>query len=221
MNQGAQHKNFAELRFQTVKKILQTLRDDMNSSIYRQRDTLTSLQSKLLLVENIVSFKPILVTTNEATIKLTNSKQLSTPLLTPAQMKDFIMQTLQPLDEFDPLAIINLNTNAAAQRSAFKEELLTNLQGVAISYVDTRVRGERPNKYIKEFLTPQPGDVCLYMDSKKRKRFAIVDRVINPAKVILIVLKRNKRTFQEYTTRQLLLLFRASEWIDGSFFPIL
>ena len=166
-----------------------------------------------------MSFKPILVTTNEATIKLTNSKQLSTPLLTPAQMKDFIMQTLQPLDEFDPLAIINLNTNAAAQRSAFKEELLNYLQGVA--YIDTRVRGERPNKYIKEFLTPQQGDVCLYMDSKKRKCFAIVDRVINPAKVILIVLKRNKRTFQEYTTRQLLLLFRASEWIDGSFFPIL
>ena len=131
------------------------------------------------------------------------------------------MQTVQPLDEFDPLAIINLNTNAAAQRSAFKEELLNYLQGVAISYVDTRVRVERPNKYIKEFLTPQPGDVCLYMDSKKRKGFAIVDRVINPAKVILIVLKRNKRTFQEYTIRQLLLLFRASEWIDGSFFPIL
>ena len=69
-------------------------------------------------------------------------------------MKDFIMQTVQPLNEFDPLAIINLNTNAAAQRSAFKEELLNYLQGVAISYVDTRVRGERPNKFIKEFLTP-------------------------------------------------------------------
>ena len=114
----------------------------MNSSIYRQRDTLTSLQSKLLLVENIVSFKPILVTTNETTIKLTNSKQLSTPLLSPTQMKDFILQTLQPLDESDPLAVINLNTNSAAQRSAFKEELLNYLQGVAISYVDTRVRGE-------------------------------------------------------------------------------
>ena len=63
--------------------------------------------------------------------------------------------------------------------------------------------------------------MCLYLDSKKKKRFALVDRVINPAKVILIVLKRNKRTFQEYTTRQLLLLFRASEWRDGSFFPIL
>ena len=112
----------------------------MNKSIYQQRDTLTSLQSKLLLVENIVSFKPILVTTNESTIKLTNSKQLSSPLLTPALMKDFFMQTVQPLDEFDPLAIINLNINAAAQRSAFKEELLNYLQSVSISYVDTRVR---------------------------------------------------------------------------------
>ena len=200
VNQGAQHKNFCELRFQTVKRILKTLRDNMNSSIYQQRDTLTSLQSKLLLVENIVSLKSILVITNDATINLTNSKQLSTPLLTPAQMKDFIMQTVQPLDEFDPLAIINLNTNAAAQRSAFKEELLNYLQSVSISYVDTRVRGERPNKFIKEFLTPQQGDVCLYMDSKKRKRFGIVDRVINPAKVIHIVLKRNHRTYQEYTT---------------------
>ena len=36
-----------------------------------------------------------------------------------------------------------------------------------------------------------------------------------------IVLKRNKRTFVEYTTRQLLLLYRASEWRDGSFYPIL
>ena len=86
--------------------------------------------------------------------------------------------------------------------------------------MDTIVRGERPNKFIKEFLTPQEGDVCLYMDSKKRKRFGIVDRVINPAKVILIVLKRNHRTYQEYTTRQLLLLFRASECVDGSYFPI-
>ena len=127
VNEGAQHRNFCELRFQTVKRILKSLRDDMNQSIYQQPDTLTSLQSKLLLVENIVSFKPILVTTNESTIKLTNSKQLSTPLLTPSQMKDFIIQTVQPLNEFDELAIINLNINAAAQRSAFKEELLNYL----------------------------------------------------------------------------------------------
>ena len=94
----------------------------MRKSIYQQQpDTLTSLQSKLLLVENIISFKPILVTTNESSVKLTNSKQLSTPLLTHQQMKDYILQTVQPLDEFDPLAIINLNVNAREERSAFKE----------------------------------------------------------------------------------------------------
>ena len=135
-------------------------------------------------------------------------------------MKDFIIQTVQPLDEFDPLAIINLNVNAREQRSAFKEELLNYLQSVSLSYEDTRVRGARPNKLLKEFLTPLKRDVCLYMDSKKRKRFGIIDRVVNPAKVILIVLKGHHRTYQEYTTRQLLLLFRASEWVDGHYFPI-
>ena len=128
-NAGAQHKNFCELRFQAVKRILNSLRDDMNKSIYQQTDTLTSLQSKLLLVENIISFKPILVSTNHSSVKLTNPKQLTTPLLTPEQMEPFIIQTLQPLDEEDPLAIINLNINAQSQRSAFKEELVTQLSG--------------------------------------------------------------------------------------------
>ena len=66
----------------------------MNKSIYQQNDTLTTLQSKLLLVENIIAFKPILVSTDHYSIQLTNPKQLSTPLLTPEQMKAFILQTL-------------------------------------------------------------------------------------------------------------------------------
>ena len=55
-------------------------------------------------------------------------------------MKDFIIQTVQPLDEHDPLAIINLNVNAQEQRSALKEELVTYLQSVSLSYEDIRVR---------------------------------------------------------------------------------
>ena len=82
-----------------------------------------------------------------SSIQLTNPKQLSTPLLTPEQMKAFILQTLQPLGDQDPLAIVHLNVNAQSQRSAFKEELLTYLQSVALHYQDIRVRGSRPKPF--------------------------------------------------------------------------
>ena len=96
-------------------------------------------------------------------------------------MQDFIIQTLQPLDEEDPLAIINLNINAQSQRSAFKEELVTYLQSVSLSYQDIRVRGSRPNKFLKEFLQPRVGDVCMYLDSKNKKRFGLINTVIDPS----------------------------------------
>ena len=60
-NSGAQFANFCEARFKSVKKILTSLRTDMNNSIYKQNDTLINLQNKFLLTEATFALKPIYI----------------------------------------------------------------------------------------------------------------------------------------------------------------
>ena len=60
----------------------------------------------------------------------------------------------------------------------------------------------------------------MYLDSKNKKRFGLIHTVIDPSKVVLTVIKGHKRIFQQYTTRQLLLLYRSTEWIAGHFSAI-
>ena len=112
---------------------------------------------------------------------------------------------------------MHLNVNAQSQRAAFKEELLTYLQSVALHYQDIRVRGSRNNKFLQEYLQPRVGDVVMYLDSKKMKKFSLIHAIIDSAIVVLAVMKNHKKVFHQYATRQLQMLYRSTEWTTGLF----
>ena len=56
-----QFENPVERQIKEGKKILNSLRQHADKSIYHQPQTLLELQSKLLLIENVLSLKPTLI----------------------------------------------------------------------------------------------------------------------------------------------------------------
>ena len=81
MPQNHQFGNFSEIVIAEAKKILNSLREDSNSSMYRQPQSLLELQGKLILAENMMSLRPILCTTKDQEHQLLTPRQLTHPFI--------------------------------------------------------------------------------------------------------------------------------------------
>ena len=95
MPQGYHFANFSERMIAEVKKILLSLREDTNASVYKQPQSLLELQGKLLLTENLMSLRPILCSTKSQEYQLLTLRQLTQPFLSTEVMNTSVIDTLR------------------------------------------------------------------------------------------------------------------------------
>jgi hypothetical protein len=79
--QGHAFANFAERIIGEAKKLLSTLREDSNKSLYRQPFTLLELIGKLQFAESVLSLWPILGHTKDQTKSVLTLRRLAHPYL--------------------------------------------------------------------------------------------------------------------------------------------
>ena len=84
---GEQFSNFAERQISQAKTILNYLREDPNSSVFVQNNTLEELIGKLYSIEAIMNARPILLSNKDSDVQLLCPKMLLSPYLTSEQLQ--------------------------------------------------------------------------------------------------------------------------------------
>ena len=105
MPQGHQFGNFCERSISGCKSILMSLREDSNKSIHHQPQTIVELNGKLLLVESIMSLRPILSSSKDHLEPVLTPRKITHPWVTPHEMNQYAQDIFR--DVFHPSDIIS------------------------------------------------------------------------------------------------------------------
>ena len=89
--------NFSEGQISQAKKILNSLREDTNKSVYHQNNSLEELYGKLFSIEAVMNARPILISTKDSEAILICPKMLLSPYLSSAQLHSWVLDVLSPL----------------------------------------------------------------------------------------------------------------------------
>ena len=208
--QGHQFSNFGERGTQEAKKILRVLREDMNKSLYRQPQTLLQLLSKLRMVEAVMSLRPILGSTSSDEQVVLTPRRLTHPFVSGETMNMSAVQILAGIFEPDHL-ISQLGKSNSAAKGWLQQALLDYLQTNAIRYEKPRL-GDKQKPTHGNCLKPLVGDVVLYLDSNKVKRFGLIMEILAKNQVLLRSKLNNTQVDRPYHIRLISLLYRPSEW---------
>ena len=208
--QGHQFSNFGERCIQEAKKILRVLREDMNKSLYRQPQTLLQLLSKLRMCEAVMSLRPILGSTSSDEQVVLTPRRLTHPFVNGETMNMSAVQILTGIFEPDHL-ISQLGKANSAAKGWLQQVLLDYLQTNAFRYEKPRL-GDKQKPTFGNNLKPLVGDIVLYFDSAKVKRFGLVLEILLQNQVMIRSKLNNVQVDRPYHIRLLSLLYRPSEW---------
>ena len=211
VGQGEQSSNFVERQVSSCKKILNSLREDANSSIFFQNNSLEELIGKLYSVESIMNSRPILLSHKSSDIQLLCPKMLLSPFLNSEQLKSWIMDALDPLTALPNTASLIVKNHSAVQ-DALQSALLDYLQKEGIKY-PTR-QGDNSKNDIQN-LTPLVDDIIIYQTSEKRCRFGVIVEILPKNMVIIRTTRNGVIENVSKHLRLLKLLYRSSEWLKN------
>jgi hypothetical protein len=195
-----------ERQIATAKKILGSLKEDPNASIYRQPQTVEELMGKMYSVEAVLNSRPILLIDRHSNSRVITPKQLLSPYLSPPQLRAWATDVLRPV--FSPAETASwLSKNSQLVLSGLQEALLAFLQSDGIKF--RTVMGDESKADTRRLL-PCENDLVLFKTEKTRKFGLIVNVSGNMCSVKTHYY--NQITILEKHCRVLTLLFRASEW---------
>ena len=209
MEAGHQFLNFSERSIQTWKGIMGSMRTSLNRSIYDQGDTLIQLNSKLLLAEEIMSLKPILVKHNDKAEITVNARQLARPYLSSDVVLADMERFLNDIDCQGSPVLPEIIRNNEATRRCVASLIRSYLQDSALSYLDQRRGGGA--KQVPSGLTPEKGDFITFLDSAKLLKFGLIEDILSHNTVEISFMKNNKKSTKTMHTRLLKLVYRSSD----------
>ena len=213
VGQGEQAANFVERQVKEAKRILNTMREDSNSSTYQNSHNQEELLSKLYAVESILNCRPILTSTKSSETQVITPKMLLSPYLSSEEYENWLVMALDPLVAVPHNAQLIVHNNNAVNKQ-LQCSLLSYLQSEGIRYSTVMGNKSKPDMYN---LRPMVEDIVLFNTSDKTIRFAMIVEICKDYKnqVIVKVLHNKILTTVKKHVRNLRLLFRRSEWTSG------
>ena len=159
-----QFSNSCERQIQEAKKILNSLRQAPDKSIFHQPQSLLELQSKLLLTESVLSLKPTLISSENNKEQIIFPRLFMQPWLPAALVTSTIRDILDGVFDISQ-TLSQLGKMHNNGRESLRNALIDYLQNAAVRYKSLRA-GSRQTKP-KELLSPMQGDIVLYKNSDK------------------------------------------------------
>jgi hypothetical protein len=198
-----------------AKKILNSLREDVNASMYRQPQTLLELLGKLSLVESVLSLRPILGHTKDQQQVVLTPRQLTHPFLSSEQLNANAIDILRGV--FNPDETVSqLGRAGHDKKQELQSALIDYLQEAGVRYSKETAGNKQKKAYSS--VSPQVSDVVLFKDSDKKSRFGVIVQLCSQNQVLIRSVLNRVVTERKFHIRVLTLLFRPSEWIHD--FPI-
>ena len=213
--QGHQMANHVERLIGEAKKVLNSLREDTNSSLYRQPQTLLELIGKLNLVESVMSMRPILAHTKDQHEVILTPRRLTHPYLSGEQLNQSVVDILRGVFDPDPI-VSQLGRTAHENKVWLQESLIQYLQDSAIRFQSERKGNKQKPAHYE--LKPKKDDIVFFLDSENRKRFGIILEICELNQVVVRSVLYNKVVERKMHIRVLTLLYRPEEWSGD--FPI-
>ena len=207
--QGHAFANFSERMIKEAKKLLNTLREDSNRSIYRQPQSLLELLGKLQLIESVLSLRPILGHTKDQLQTVLTPRKLTHPYLGGEELNSCAIDILRGVFDPDPI-ISQLGRTASQTKIWLKDALICYLQDSGIRYQSERSGNDQKKSFTD--LKAKVGDVVLFKDSEKRKRFGIIVEILEKNNVTIRSVLNSVVTLRQFHVRVLILLYRPEEW---------
>lgn len=207
---GARHQflNFAERSWADFRMLLESMRTDINLSIYRQNDTLTELLQKFALIANVLNTAPVLVKHQDRDEQLVMRQSILKPFLSAEILDAYMSNFIAGVSGKGDLLLSAVLGYNEAIKTNFKNLILTYLQEKGMQYQDIR-RGTNQQD-CGTTLKPVINDVVLYKDSAERVRFAIVTDLLANNVVEIKVMKRGKPEHIKCHIRLLKLCYRST-----------
>ena len=154
--QGHQFSNFSERIIKEAKKVLVTLCEDSNRTIYRQPQTLLELMAKLQMVESVMSLRPILGSTKDQTQTVLTPRRITHPYLGSEAMNQSVVDILRGV--FDPDCVISqLGRTGSAAKEWLRDSLLSYLQDSGIRFQSEKSGNDQKKTFGK--LKPAINDI--------------------------------------------------------------
>ena len=173
--------NFSERQISQAKKILNSLREDVNASIYVQHNTLEELYGKLFSVEAVMNSRPILLSNKDSDAMLICPKMLLSPYLTAAQLQSWVLDVLSPLTNPSNIASL-IAKNHQVVASALQEALWAYLQSEGLRYSVRQGDNSKPDL---QNLQPMIQDIVLFKTSEQKFRFGIIT-TLKPKNIVTL-----------------------------------
>ena len=209
-----QFSNNCERQIQEAKKILNSLRQAPDKSIFHQPQSLLELQSKLLLTESVLSLKPTLISSTSKEELIIFLRLFMHPWMPAAVVTSTIKDILDGV--FDVSRTLSqvgkMNSNG---RETLRNALISYLQDAAVRFKILRA-GSRQSKP-RELLCPKEGDIVLYKnsDSPPQTRYGLIQEVLKKNQVIVKSQLFGKSVELKMHISTISLLFRPTEWKHG------
>ena len=209
--QGHAFSNFSERMIKDSKKVLATLREDSNKTLYRQPQTLLELLGKLQLVESVMSLRPILGHTKDQTETVLTPRRITHPFLSGEDMNKSVIDIMRGVFNPDPI-ISQLGRTGSQAKEWLRESLISYLQDNGVRYQSEKSGNKQKKSYSS--LKPNVNDVILFLDSDHKKRFGVILEILEKNQVLIRSILAGSVIERKFHVRVLTLLFRPSEWRD-------
>ena len=209
-----QFSNNCERQIQEAKKILNSLRQAPDKSIFHQPQSLLELQSKLLLTESVLSLKPTLISSENKKELIIFPRLFMQPWMPAAVVTSTIKDILDGVFDITQ-TLSQLGKMHSNGRETLRNALISYLQNAAVRFKILRAgsRQTRP----KELLSPREGDIILYKNSDKppQTRYGLIQKILGKNQVTVKTQLFGKAIELPMHISTLSLLFRPTEWAHG------
>ena len=169
------------------------------------------LLGKLQLVESVMSLRPILGHTKDQLQTVLTPRKLTHPYLGGEELNSSAIDILRGVFDPDPI-ISQLGRSSSQTKIWLKDALIQYLQDSGVRYHDEK-SGNDQKKCFKP-LKPMIGDIVLFKDSEKRKRFGIIVDILEKNQVTIRSILNSVATLRQFHVRVLILLYRPQEWTN-------
>ena len=206
-----QFSNNCERQIQEAKKILNSLRQAPDKTIFHQPQSLLELQGKLLLTETVLSLKPTLISSRSQEELVIFPRMFMHPWMSASVVATTIQDILAGV--FDASRTLSqLGKLNSYGREALRNALISYLQDSAVRFKTLRAGSRQSTP--KELLYPMIGDVVLYKnsDTPPQTRYGLIKEVLKKNQVVVKTQLFGKPADLKMHISTISLLFRPAEW---------
>ena len=138
-------------------------------------------------------------------------RRITHPYLGSEAMNQSVVDILRGV--FDPDCVISqLGRTGSAAKEWLRDSLLSYLQDSGIRFQSEKSGNDQKKTFGK--LKPAINDIVMYVDSEKRKRFAVITNILEKNQVELRSDLNGTVVLRIFHIRVLILLYRAAEWCN-------